>query len=354
LATRPKFAGVGASFTSNTGSLLNDASRRMAIQAASVKWLPVEQVLPNPEEDDMYDINALDALARDIAQRGIQNPLQVTPVGEEEYRIIGGHRRRAANIIAVEKYGYTSGEKIPCIICDAPKEGREFESTEAMILDNLQREKTDFNRMMEIIKFKACTEQRKALGEDIPVVRERVKERLGVSDTEITRFEKIYKSLHPQLMPSYREQKITTYVAYEIARMDEAVQQFIVEQWDANEPLHMPLMNAITAKYYDNLAKEKKAEEEKVEAENSPAEKVPAKKETVVAPKPESIGEGMDMLQKSFTHISAMLGSEQAQQLNKKDTTKILKRIQKEMSVLLALQNDLARLGLTGGVSDGE
>lgn len=349
-----KFSGVGASFANNTSSLLNDASRRLAVQSASVKWLPLEQVVPNPEEDDMYDIDSLDALARDIAQRGIQNPLQVTPIEEGKFRIIGGHRRRAANIIALEKYGYEAGEKVPCIIGEAPKAGREFESTEAMILDNLQRDKTDFNRMMEIIKFKACTEQRKALGEDIPNVRDRVKERLDVSDTEITRFEKIYHSLQAQLMPFYREQKIATSVAYEIARMDEAVQQFIVDQWDTNETLNMPLMNAITAKYYDNLAKEKEAEGEGEDTKAGLAEKAPAKKEKVIAPKPASIGEGMDMLHKSFSNITAMLGSEKAQQLNSKDTTKLLKRIQKEMSVLLALQNDLARLGLTGGANDGE
>lgn len=339
-----KFSGVGASFAHNTNNLLNEASRSMAVQSSSIKWLPVEQVKPNPEEDDMYDVDSLDALARDIAKRGIQNPLQVVPLGEGEYRITGGHRRRAANIIALEKYGYENGEKVPCIIGKPPQEGREFESTEAMILDNLQRVKTDFNRMMEIIKFKACTERRKALGEDIPVVRERVKERLDVSDTEITRFEKIYNSLNPKLMPYYREQKIATSVAYEIARMDGEVQEFIVSHWDTEETLNMPLMNSITAKYYDNLAKEKAAE-------NSEEGASEAKRKAVVVPKPESIGEGMDMLQKSISHITDMLGSEQAQQLNKKDTAKILRRIHKEMSVLLTLQNDLARLGLTGGVS---
>lgn len=348
---KKSFTGVGASFANNTSALLNAASLQQTAKAESITWIPAEQVHPNPEEDALYDVDSLDALARDIAERGITNALRVKPDGMGEFIVIGGHRRRAANQIAYEKYGYEKGEKLPCFITSAPAAGREFESTEDMILDNLQRDKTDFNRMMEIVKFKECTEARRRAGEDIPVVRDRIKERLGVSDSEITRFEKIYNSLHKELMPYYRAQKIATSVAYEIARLEEEIQEFIVQQWDKEEPLNLPLMNVITAKYYDLYAKGKQRQDAKPEAEES---EEPARKKTISIPKPESIDEGMDMLSKSFTNISTMLSSERAQQLSKKDKGKLLKRIQKEMSVLMALQNDLAKLGLTGGVTDGE
>ncbi len=75
-----------------------------------------------------YTQEKLDALRRDIIERGVIQPLIVRPLGEHRYQIISGHNRRTAAVAA----GYTV---LPCVI-------RSLDDDEAvlqMISTNLQQ-----------------------------------------------------------------------------------------------------------------------------------------------------------------------------------------------------------------------
>lgn len=75
-----------------------------------------------------YTQEKLDALRRDIIERGVIQPLIVRPLGEHQYQIISGHNRRTAARTA----GYTV---LPCIV-------RKLDDDEAvlqMISTNLQQ-----------------------------------------------------------------------------------------------------------------------------------------------------------------------------------------------------------------------
>jgi len=75
-----------------------------------------------------YTQEKLEALRRDITERGVIQPLIVRPLGEHQYQIISGHNRRTAAKAA----GYTV---LPCIV-------RQLDDDEAvlqMISTNLQQ-----------------------------------------------------------------------------------------------------------------------------------------------------------------------------------------------------------------------
>lgn len=344
----------------------NEVTRAKALKSVPIVWIPRNEIRTNPEEDEVYDIDEIDALAADIAERGIQTPLNVIPAEDEGYIIIGGHRRLSANDMAKEKYGYKHADSVPCIVNSETRHGREFENTEKMILDNLQRVKSDYSRMMEIIRFEECTLKRREAGEDIPNVRERTKARLGVGDTEITRFKKIHDSLYPDMMPAFRKGLIATTVAYEVAKTEDACQKFISDNWDREEPLSLALFNALTARYLDekkgNAANSESVasiESEDIPTSNdAPSDNADVKEKkgekTVSLPKPASIDEGMSMLDTAFTGVRKTLEGASAVQLNKKDVKKVLKKIEKQMAALTALQNELRMLGLGEDTADGE
>jgi len=101
--------------------------------------VPVERVHPNPDQPRRhFDAEALDDLARSIAEKGIIQPLIVreNPRAEGEYEIVAGERRwRAAQIAQVHE--------IPVLL-------RSFTDTEVLevaIIENIQR--ADLNPVEE-------------------------------------------------------------------------------------------------------------------------------------------------------------------------------------------------------------
>src|SRR6056297_3326788 len=101
--------------------------------------VPVERVHPNPDQPRRhFDAEALDDLARSIAEKGIIQPLIVreNPRAQGEYEIVAGERRwRAAQIAQVHE--------IPVLL-------RSFTDTEVLevaIIENIQR--ADLNPVEE-------------------------------------------------------------------------------------------------------------------------------------------------------------------------------------------------------------
>lgn len=89
--------------------------------------IPIEKLHPHPD-NPRKELGDLTELADSIRAKGVFQNLTVVPF-EGDYRIIIGHRRRAASELA----GLTH---LPCVIVDmTPKE-----QVETMLLENMQRE----------------------------------------------------------------------------------------------------------------------------------------------------------------------------------------------------------------------
>ncbi|MBQ9459493.1 MAG: ParB N-terminal domain-containing protein [Oscillospiraceae bacterium] len=234
-------------------SILNDVSKEQ-ISGERVSQIRRSNIEINARNEVVYDVKELDALAKDISERGIQEPLLLRQRPNGKYVIISGHRRFAANELAIKKYQY-DGEYIPCIIRDNISDS--IDEREALILNNLQRDKSDYNRMMEIIEMRKCAEERRERGENIVNIRHYLMERLGVSNSEISRFDRIHSSLCSDLMAEFRAERISTNVAHEIAKLDAPAQEFIFSHWERGadaETLSFPIMSRLLEQYQESLA----------------------------------------------------------------------------------------------------
>lgn len=98
--------------------------------AASVRSLPIEQVIPNPRQPRThFDEVRLAELADSIRASGIIQPILVRPIAGGQFELVAGERRwRAARVANLTT--------VPALV----KEITDAESLELALVENLQRE----------------------------------------------------------------------------------------------------------------------------------------------------------------------------------------------------------------------
>lgn len=327
------FAGTSDSKTDGDIGILNEKSELLRV-GDRISLIPRRSIIPSHANKSVYDVTALDALAHDISERGIQQPLLVRQSPNGMYVIVSGHRRYTANELAIEKYGY-DGEYLPCIL--KTDVIGSIEEREAIILDNLQRDKTDYECMMEIIEMHACADARRERGEQISSVRDWVSTKLGASQSEITRYEKIHKALIPELMEYFRKQRFATHVAHSIATTAEPRgQKYILDHWDWDKTeadgsfatLTFPEMKALLLEY-DSLNRsfqdgEKEAEKPKTQ---KPVVKI------------DSVDDGKVALSGTFTSLAERVDALVSAKLSKKAEKEFLRRAGKLLRDLAEFEN---------------
>jgi ParB family chromosome partitioning protein len=127
----------------------------------------VDRIEPNPEQPrQRFDSDALAELATSIREHGIVQPLIVSSLGDERYRLIVGERRwRAARLAGLGR--------VPVIVKDATPQ----QTLELALIENLQR--ADLNPLEE-------AEVYRRLGNDFGLSHQALAQRVGKSRTAIT------------------------------------------------------------------------------------------------------------------------------------------------------------------------
>ena len=239
--------------------ILNTASREMGGRGKKVTFLPRNLLEPLPDNEEVYTVTNLEAIAKDISEEGIRQPLIVFKNDHDKYYILAGNQRLAACDLAAKTYG-ADVSSLPCIIQPAP-ETREA-LLKRMIKDNLQRDKTGHERMREIVVYRQALEAEWARTPDVAHddMREVLKRELGASESEITRFLKINKSLIPGLMQKFSQRDaggselMTTSVAYKLSREEEAVQEYVLNTYNWSETFTVAQLTSTLASYYGTQA----------------------------------------------------------------------------------------------------
>src|SRR5450631_2670848 len=101
-----------------------------AVKAPATSSLPIERIKPNPKQPRRTFVEeSLTDLVASIKQKGILQPIMVSPTDGGQYEIIAGERRfRAAQRAGLKE--------IPVVI----RTGSEAERFEMSLIENLQRE----------------------------------------------------------------------------------------------------------------------------------------------------------------------------------------------------------------------
>jgi ParB family chromosome partitioning protein len=130
--------------------------------------IPVDEVLPNPRQPrELFDEEALEALAASIREVGVLQPIVVSPPDDEgQYILVAGERR----LRAARAAGLT---EIPAVIRQSDDIGRLAEA----LVENVQRE--DLGPLEEAAAYRS-------LMEDFAMSHEQVAGRVGKSRSTIT------------------------------------------------------------------------------------------------------------------------------------------------------------------------
>lgn len=163
-------------------SLMNAQSQTAtpAGQQMQVVMIPSRNIIPNPDNDEIYTIGNMDGLKDDIQQHGLRQPLEVIPVeGEpDRYMLISGHRRWAACGI-LSACGDSRFDTLPCLIRES--HGKLDDRIALITANATARDLTDGERLAQYEALKDALTKKKAAGQLEGKVRDEVCRILGLS-----------------------------------------------------------------------------------------------------------------------------------------------------------------------------
>lgn len=163
-------------------SLMNAQSQTAtpAGQQMQVVMIPSRNIIPNPDNDEIYTIGNMDSLKDDIQQHGLRQPLEVIPVEGEpnRYMLISGHRRWAACGI-LSACGDSRFDAIPCLIRES--HGKLDDRIALITANATARDLTDGERLAQYEALKDALTKKKAAGQLEGKVRDEVCRILGLS-----------------------------------------------------------------------------------------------------------------------------------------------------------------------------
>lgn len=225
----------------NLNQILNDASKRAApggggqtapaSRPAEIERVSVFDLVPS--EDNFYSMNDIEELKSKIELAGkvLQNFI-VVPLGGGKYKVISGHRRRAACISLVEE-GKPEYEFVPCTV-EADEEDAEVQAIREeimLIAANSQREKTAWDKIEEARRTRALLEKIKRQEKLPGDMRKLVAQTLNTSPAQIGRFDAITRNLCPAFMEELKADRINISTAYELSGLSAEDQTAAFEEY---------------------------------------------------------------------------------------------------------------------------
>lgn len=149
-------------------------------QQMQVVMIPSRNIIPNPDNDEIYTIGNMDGLKDDIQQHGLRQPLEVIQVeGEpDRYMLISGHRRWAACGI-LSACGDSRFDALPCLIRES--HGKLDDRIALITANATARDLTDGERLAQYEALKDALTKKKAAGHLEGKVRDEVCRILGLS-----------------------------------------------------------------------------------------------------------------------------------------------------------------------------
>ncbi len=184
------------------------------------RLLPIELIRPNPwQPRQIINQQSLDELSRDIAARGVLEPVIVRPLeptAEDEhphYEVIAGERRYRASLQA-------GLERIPVIVRD---DMNEEQAREVSLVENLLREDLDIEDEARFLKALYDQKQSlRAVGEAIHKSYQYVNRRLKLAN-------------NPQALLAYREGLINLdHLIGGHPDEDEVSNDLVDDEWNAS------------------------------------------------------------------------------------------------------------------------
>lgn len=188
--------------------------------APQLQLVPLENIVVN--KDNFYKLTALDALADSIAMDGLQQPLVVTAIPAEPgtYRLISGHRRRAAieKLVKDKENPREDLRLVPCMVKTYSSPA--MEELQLILANSTARVLSNAEVMKQAEKMEMLLYQLKEEGYEFPGrMRDQVAAACKVSAPKLARLKVIREKLIADFMYLFEKDKLSEQAAYAIARM---------------------------------------------------------------------------------------------------------------------------------------
>lgn len=170
--------------------------------------VPIEQIEVNPNQPRQdFDEEALKELSASIKIHGIIQPLTVSRIGNNKYRLIAGERRYRASKMAGIK-------EVPVYV----RQVNDQELLELALLENLQRQ--DLNAIEIGLSYKR-------LMDECSLTQEQVAERMGKERSTVTNYIRLLK-LPPSIVVAVRNGSLSMGHARALINVDSVDKQLFV------------------------------------------------------------------------------------------------------------------------------
>lgn len=191
-----------------------------------------------PSSKNFYGIRDIEELADNIEENGLLHNLVVRAANDAgEFEIVSGERRYRACKLLYDA-GNMNYASLPCTIKDTQND---LVAELQLIGGNKQRDKTDYERTMEITRTKEILLALQKEGYKFSGrMRARLAEMFDVSPAQIGRAEKIDKDLAPELKEGFKDGKIGITTAYDLATLPADQQAEAVKELEETGSVSLP------------------------------------------------------------------------------------------------------------------
>jgi len=219
--------------------LAQAAGPKMGPQRETSQYIDIDCLVA--DDRNFYELSGIDALAANIELVGLQQPIRVREIsGEGKYRIVSGHRRRAAIQKLVDE-GREDLRSVHCIV-ETVECSEAMQELRLIWANKDTREMTSAEKAREAEKAKEVLLRLKDEGFVFEGrLRDHVALLVGESKSKLSRLKVIREKLHPKFLAEWESGKINDSVAYCIAQEDARVQEqlfsntgFAARHWTAN------------------------------------------------------------------------------------------------------------------------
>ena len=231
----------------NPRDLLGIQSLPQRREDQTIVYRDPRELIPNQE--NFYNTRNIEKLKASIKITGyLMQPILIENVNEKD-RVLAGHRRRLCCIDLINE-GDTRFEKVPCMYASEIKiPGMETLSLEEkekiepilrqfkVIQTNNYRDKSDWEKMQEFLEMEKIVKQFKESMGLKGNLRDELKELMGISGGQYSRYKKISNNLIEELMKEFKEERIKISVVDAVASLKPELQQQAYEIFVENGTL---------------------------------------------------------------------------------------------------------------------
>lgn len=185
------------------------------------------------EEDpnNFYQLTGVEELAANIQLCGLQQPIRVRPIpGESErYRIVSGHRRRAA-LVLLAKENPERWSEAACIVED-DEVSPALQQLRLIYANANTRTMTNAELSEQAVQVEKLLYQLKEEGYEFPGrMRDHVAQAVNASKTKLARLKVIRENLAACWQPAWKDGTLTENTAYELSKIPKAYQSVLFEE----------------------------------------------------------------------------------------------------------------------------